>query len=247
MTVLVTGADGRIGSVLMQRLPAVGWELVAFDGDVRDGAAVHAAAVGCEAVVHLAGIATEAPWDVIRDVNIDGTVNVFEAARRNSVRRVVYASSTHAVGFERVAPNLAADLRPRPDTLYGVSKVFGEALGRYYVDRYGMSVTCLRIGTFEDRPRDHRTLATWLSPDDCVRLVDAALRADGFAIVAGVSANAGRYWSAESGRAIGFVPRDDASAFADEVQGEPHESDAFVGGGFTSDGFGIDEVAARWV
>src|SRR5439155_10629515 len=101
MTVLVTGADGRIGSVLMRGLPALGWDLTAFAGDVRDGAALSAEIAGHDAVVHLAGISTEAPWDVIRDVNIDGTFQVFEAARRHSVRQGVYASSTHAAGFAR--------------------------------------------------------------------------------------------------------------------------------------------------
>jgi uronate dehydrogenase len=143
---------------------------------------------------------------------------------------------------------LPADSPPRPDTLYGVSKVFGEALGRYYFDRYGMQVACLRIGTFTERPPDQRSLSTWLSPADCARLVDACLRCEhlGFAIVWGISANTRRTWSLQAGYDIGYYPIDDAEVFAAEVEDVSYPSDALVGGGFTSVGFGQDEVAARW-
>ena len=130
-----------------------------------------------------------------------------------------------------------------------MSKVFGEALGRYYVDRYGLRVACLRIGTFADRPTDLRALSTWLSPDDCARLVDACLRTDAldYSIVWGISANTRRRWSLAAGEKLGYVPVDDAERIAASLPDpEPHPSDAFVGGGFTSPGFGIDEVASRW-
>jgi uronate dehydrogenase len=256
--VLLTGAAGSIGTALRSRLPAYGWQVRPFDrvpvpggvaGDITSAADLDAAlAGGVSAVVHLAGQSTEAPWPVIRDLNLDGTLEVFEAARRAGVRRVVYASSNHAVGFTPVQPELPADLPPRPDTLYGVSKVFGEALGRYYVERYGMQVACLRIGTFEERPTYLRSLSTWLSPDDAARLVDACLRSPalGYAIVWGVSNNTRRMWSLDAGRALGYEPRDDAEAYAAEVESAPHPSDALVGGGFTSEGFGIDEVGSRW-
>jgi uronate dehydrogenase len=264
-TVLLTGAAGSIGTALRERLPALGWQLRNLDrtavpdgivADITDPAALDAA-LGADpapdAVVHFAGQPTEAPWPVIRDANVDGLVQVFEAARRAGVRRVVYASSNHASGFTPVPapdePPLPADVAPRPDTLYGVSKVFGEALGRYYADRYGMQVACLRIGTFTDRPRDLRTLSTWLSPADCARLVDACLRAPSltFAIVWGISANTRRRWDLAAGHALGYTPRDDAEAYAAELDApQPDPSDGFVGGGFTSPGFGIDEVAARW-
>ena len=238
---------GQIGTDLGDN----GWAEAGADavvGDVADPADLDAAMTDVSAVVHLAGQPTEAPWPVIRDANIEGTFQVFEAARRHGVRRVVYASSNHAVGFTPVRPDLAADLAPRPDTLYGLSKVFGEALGRYYVDRYGMQVACLRIGTFAPRPPDRRSLSTWLSPDDCARLVDACLRAPhlAFALVWGISANTRRTWSLEEGLRLGYRPRDDAERYLDQVPDAPeYPSDAFVGGGFTSPGFGIDEVAGR--
>jgi uronate dehydrogenase len=255
--VLLTGAAGTIGSALRERLPRFGWALRSLDreavpdgvvGDVTSPAALDAALAGVAAVVHLAGQPSEAPWPVIREANIEGTFQVFEAARRAGVRRVVYASSNHAVGFTPVGTEQPADLPPRPDTLYGVSKVFGEALARYYVDRYAMQIACLRIGTFEPRPTYARSLSTWLSPDDCARLVDACLRAPalGYSIIWGVSVNTRRMWSLDAGRALGYEPQDDAEAYAADVDQTSDPSDDYLGGGFTSEGFGIDEVAARW-
>lgn len=272
MTVLITGSSGRIGRSLATLLPAMGWQLRGFDqqpatgpieqvdGDITDPRALDRAMAGVRAVVHLAGQSTEAPWPVIREANLEGCYQVFEAARRAGVRRVVYASSNHAVGFTprqqdgagsstADPPPLAADTPVRPDTLYGVSKAFGEALGRYYVDRYGMQVACLRIGTFAETPPDARAMATWLSPQDCARLVDACLRTDrlGFALVWGVSANRDRWWSLDAGHALGYQPQDDASLRrsdpADVIKARnAHER---VGGGFTDPSFGIDEVRQR--
>jgi len=267
VTVLVTGSAGMIGRSLARTLPPLGWQLRGFDrersaaeieqvqGEITDPRALDRAMTGVRAVVHLAAQAVEAPWPVIRDANLEGTYQVFEAARRAGVRRLVYASTNHAVGFTpRPAgqSELPADTPPRPDTLYGVSKAFGEALARYYVDRYAMQVACLRIGTFADTPPDARSMATWLSPADCARLVDACLRTDrlGFALVWGVSANAGRWWSLEAGHALGYRPLDDAGRYQDGpsatgFSGEPRPSDQLVGGAFTEASFGIDEVAER--
>ena len=276
MTVLITGSGGKIGRSLATLLPELGWQLRGFDrqpapipieqvqGDITDPHALDRAMAGVRAVVHLAGQATEAPWPVIREANIEGCYQVFEAARRAGVRRVVYASSNHAVGFtprqqspagSRDSPDggpaadLAADTPARPDTLYGVSKVFGEALGRYYCDRYGMQVACLRIGTFADTPPDARAMATWLSPRDCARLVDACLRTDrlGFAQVWGVSANRDRWWSLDAGQALGYQPLDDASRRRSDPAGAVNAAGAaeLVGGGFTDPSFGIDEVLQR--
>jgi uronate dehydrogenase len=257
VTVLLTGAAGRIGSVLTARLPAFGWTVRGFDrdacagvitGDVTSATDLDAAMPGVTAVVHLAGVPTEAPWPVLRAANIDGTFQVFEAARRHGVTRVVYASSIHATGFAPIAPGLSTDAPPRPDTLYGVSKVFGETLGRYYADRYDMKVACLRIGTFADTPPDPMSLSTWLSPDDCARLVNACLRSPAlsYAVLWGISANTRRIWPLADARALGYAPEDDAEAFADALPDrQSYPSDALVGGGFTSPGFGIDEVLAR--
>jgi uronate dehydrogenase len=256
-TVLLTGAAGSIGSALQPRLAARGWTVRAFDrvevpdgitGDLGSPADLDGAMAGVDAAVHLAGIPTERPWPQLRDANVDGLLNLFEAARRAGVTRVVWASSNHAAGFTPLTPELPADTPPRPDTLYGVTKAFGEALARYYADRYGMRVACLRIGTFAERPNDERALSTWLSPDDCARLVDACLRSPdlGYAVVWGVSANTRRTWSLAAGEAIGYHPQDDAERYAADLSpAQPDPSDGLVGGGYTSPGYGIDEVAAR--
>jgi len=252
--VLVTGAAGRIGRMLRERLPGEGHELRLLDvepvdepdairASVTDLDAVTAACEGVDAVVHLGGISGEAEWVRIRDTNVEGTYCVFEAARRAGVRRVVFASSNHAVGFTHQPddPDLEMpdDLGARPDTFYGVSKVLGEALGSLYHDRHGLDVVCLRIGTCFDAPFDLRGLSTWLSPDDCARLVHAALTCPkpGFRTVWGISRNTRRVWSLDGGAAIGYHPQDDAERFADVVTaGDPAHDDAgrrYVGGAFT--------------
>lgn len=159
------------------------------------------------------------------DANIHGTWCVLDAAQAAGVRRVVLASSNHAVGFvERGREPLPDEQFPRPDTFYGVSKVAMEALGSLFADRHGMDVVCLRIGTCDDRPRDPRALSTWLSPGDVGRLVLAALSTPkpGFRVVWGVSANTRRWWSLAGGSAIGYHPVDNAEDHADglgEAQG----------------------------
>jgi uronate dehydrogenase len=253
VSVLLTGAAGGVGTFLRRGLPALGWDLRNYDiapvpddpaaivADIRDSERLAAAMAGVGAVVHLAGIPTEDTFDRIRDANIDGTYRVFEAARQAGVSRVVYASSNHAVGFLPRQPLAPADGPPRPDTLYGVSKVFGEALARLYVDRHGMSVACLRIGSCFARPTSVRHLSTWLSPDDAVRLVHACLSAPDldFAVVYGISANTRAWWDAEPGRRLGFHPVDDAEKYAAEIladAGEPDPVDpenAYLGGSFT--------------
>jgi uronate dehydrogenase len=254
--VLITGAAGSIGTVLTDGLPAYGHRLRLLDrepvtgddvvtADITDAAALDAALAGVGAVVHLAAIPSEAPFGDILRANIDGTYQVFEAARRAGVRRIVYASSNHAVGFTPRVPLVGADVPPRPDTYYGVSKVFGEALGRLYVDRYRLEVACLRIGSFDERPSSPRHLSTWLSHGDAVRLVHAGLIAPDlrFAIVYGISANTRRWWDLEPGRALGYHPVDDAEAYAADIvaaHGEPDLADpteALLGGEFTGPEF----------
>lgn len=250
--VLITGAGGSIGKVLAEGLPAYGHRLrlldrVAVSGedtvvaDILDPAALDVAMSGVSAVVHLAAISTEADFADILRANIEGTYHVFDAARRVGVPRVIYASSNHAVGFTPRQPLAGVDLPPRPDTYYGVSKVFGEALGRLYVDRYGMAVACLRIGSFAPAPRTPRELSTWLSHGDAVRLVHASLSAPDltYAVVYGISANTRGWWDHAPGRTLGYQPADDAERFAPQIvatQGEPDPAErdnAFLGGGFT--------------
>jgi uronate dehydrogenase len=229
--VLITGAAGKIGTYLRDALPAAEWRLRLLDNrafedhrevviaDVRDSGALSEAMQGIDAVVHLAGISGEAPFDEIIDANIEGTWRVFDAARRAGVRRVVYGGSNHAIGFTPRSDLLGTDVPLRPDTNYGVSKAFGETVARFYSDRHGLQVVCIRIGSCDERPRDPRWLSTWLSPGDAVRLVSACLRAPDvdYAVVYGISANTRAWWDLGPARSLGYTPQDDAEDFAAEV------------------------------
>jgi uronate dehydrogenase len=179
--VLITGAAGRIGSDLrtglrgayaLLRLLDVREQAPAGDGeevvpaDITDPAALGAAMEGIDAVVHLAGIPTDAPFDAILPANIVGTLRLFEAARDAGVRRVVFASSHHAGGFYPRSHQTRVADPPRPDSHYAVSKVFGEAVCRLYADKHGLEVACLRIQSWTDRPCEPRHLGSWLSPRD---------------------------------------------------------------------------------
>jgi uronate dehydrogenase len=234
--VMITGAAGKIGSVLRNALrgsyPLVrlldiaplgvaekGEEVCAVD--IRDAAALEKAMAGIDCVVHLAGMSVEAPWEQVLPLNIEGCYNVFEAARRSGVKRIVFASSNHAIGFHRRERFIDTNVVPRPDTRYGVSKVFGEALGRLYADKYGLSVACLRIGSFltPDRPTDARQLLTWISHRDMVQLVRRCIDHPDyhFVIVYGVSNNLRSRWDNSNVKFLGYRPEDDAEVFAAEI------------------------------
>ena len=266
--VLVTGAAGRIGTWLRGGLPERVWVMRCLDvvpvpdvrpgedhrvADVTDLAAMVDATAGAAAVVHLGGISGESTWPEIASVNIDGTYNVLEAARRTGVPRVVLASSNHATGYTpRPASGLLreVDAPPRPDTYYGVAKVTMEALGSLYADRYGLDVVCLRIGSALPEPTSTRHLSTWLSPADTVALVDAGLTAPspGFSVVWGISDNTRRWWDLAAAQALGYRPADDAEVYAEaliEANGEPDLADPVhgrVGGEFTLPRFDAENL-----
>jgi uronate dehydrogenase len=248
MRVVVTGAAGNIGRTVSAGLRERGHEIVALDQVYAEGVArvdvsntleMTPLIDGADAVVHLAGYASEGSLQTALHTHVHTTHGVLEAMRRAGVPRIVYASSSHAVGFTPSDGELDVNTRPRPDTLYGVGKVAAEALCSLYVDRFGLTAACLRIGAFIDRPRTRQHLAIWLSPGDATRLVEACLTAPtlGFAVVHGVSANTRGWWDLEPGRALGYYPHDDAEAYAAEIEAEPEsEQDRFearfVGGPF---------------
>lgn len=232
--VLLTGAAGEIGSVLRAGLrgrypalrltdrraiadPGPGEE--ARPADLASFEAVAAAMDGVDAVVHMGGKAQEGTWDEVLSANVVGTYNVFEAARRAGVGRVVFASSHHVIGYYRRGREVGPDDPPRPDSRYAVSKVLGEALGRLYADKHGMSVVCLRIGSFQERPRNKRMLSTWISHRDTVQLVRCALEAEDvrFEIAYGVSANTRGWWRDAAALRLGYRPQDDAEDYAAEI------------------------------
>lgn len=243
--ILITGAAGGVGTLMRPRLAADGRILRLLDisgqppaatgerveivqASVTDMAAMEHACEGVSAVIHLGGHSLEQVWSQILEVNINGTYTVLEAARRQGVKRVVLASSNHAVGFFPKADGEAGDyLFPRPDTNYGVSKVAMEALGSMFADRYGMDVICVRIGSCFERPKDTRMLSTWLSPADAARLFEACVTtaAPGFRVVWGISDNTRKWFSLDEARKLGYEPQDDAETFATEVIAEHGELD----------------------
>jgi uronate dehydrogenase len=236
--VLITGAAGNIGRALRaglrgryptlrlidiasQEAADAGEEVITLD--LNDRLATEAAMQGVDAVIHLAAIEHEAGFDEILAGNITTTYSVFEAARRAGVRRVVFASSHHAVGFYPRGETVGPDDPVRPDSFYAVSKVFGEALGRLYAEKHGLEVVCLRIGSFSERPTRPRQLSIWLSPRDCLQLVRCCLDATavGFMVVYGVSANSRSWWQDDAAARVGYRPQDNAEEFACEIEERP--------------------------
>lgn len=232
---LLTGAAGGLGRQLRPRLrrradflrvsdvadmaPAEGAEEVVV-ARLEDREAVHRLLANVDAVVHLGGVSTEQPFDQILQANIVGVYNLYEAARKQGVRRVVFASSNHVTGFYRQDEVIDATMPARPDGHYGISKAFGEDLSRFYFDRYGIETVCLRIGSSFPEPKDRRMLATWLSYDDLERLVVASLTAPvvGHSIVFGMSDNTTTWWDNTAARHLGYRPQDSSEPFRAAVE-----------------------------
>jgi uronate dehydrogenase len=256
---LLTGAAGGLGRELRPRLrslarvlrlsdvaamaPASGSEEV-MTAALQDAAAVDRIVEGSQAIVHLGGISTEGPFAPILEANIVGVWNLYEAARRHGVRRIVFASSNHVTGFYRQDQVVAPTDPMRPDGHYGLSKAFGENVARFYFDRYGLESVCLRIGSSFPEPRDRRMLATWLSYDDLERLVVASLTAPvvGCSVVYGVSDNTTTWWDNSAAAHLGFRARDSSEPFRAAAEARQPVLDPtdpatlFQGGAFVTQG-----------
>ena len=253
--ILLTGAAGGLGQALRSRLKANCTVLrcadrVAFDSageqeefvlaELADANAVMAMMQGVDAVVHLGGVSTEATFEPILQANILGMYNLYEAARKQGVQRIIFASSNHVTGYYKQSETINAAHPPRPDGLYGVSKAFGEDLSRMYFDRYGIETACVRIGSSFPEPKDRRMLASWLSYEDLHRLVTACLTTPvlGHSIIFGMSNNAVTWWDNAHAKHIGFIPKDSSDAFRDAVFANTPAPDLtdpavqFQGGGF---------------
>ncbi|MFD3487887.1 NAD-dependent epimerase/dehydratase family protein [Streptomyces sp. NPDC058665] len=260
-TVLLTGAAGGLGTLMRGLLPAYGYELRLFDAtpiegepdaitaDLGDKHALREAVRGVDAIIHLAGISLEASFDKILRANIEGTYNLYEAAREEGTARVVFASSNHAVGFtprpQGSYPLDSDALIPietprRPDTFYGISKCFGEDLAQFYWDKHGLETVSVRIGSCFMEPTSVRMLSVWMSPGDGARLFHAALTAEDVrhTVVYGSSANTRLWWDLSTARALGYEPQDDSEQYADKLVDEQGELDpgnpdhAHLGGHF---------------
>jgi uronate dehydrogenase len=264
---LITGAAGEIGTVIRTAVTqsarcvrlhdrrtiadqSAGVETM--QGDLAEPGIALAATQGVDCVIHLAGVPRETGGthaDILQ-ANVIGCHQLFEAARINGVRRVIFASSNHVIGFYPAEDTVGTTEPPRPSGIYGATKVFGEALGRLYADKHGIEVACLRIGAFRARPGNARELGAWISHGDMARLARCCVEAPPFhfLVLYGVSANARARWGRdETARThIGFNPIDDAEVFASEIEAiapEPGSIEArFHGGTVCRLGFSGDEA-----
>jgi uronate dehydrogenase len=258
--VLLTGAAGDIGGRLRMLLKPLYPKLRLSDlkapADLRDDEEfvaaelgnldeVEQAVAGMDGIIHLGGHSVEGSWETILNANIIGCRNLFEAARRKGVERVIFASSNHAVGFYPRVKRIGTDLTVRPDTRYGLSKAFGEALGALYADKYGLRVLCLRIGNLGDRPLDQRRLAIWLSPQDLVQLIRIGLEHPDleYEIFYGASLNERTWWDNSRAYAYGYRPTGRAEDFREQAMAEQSKlapdpvGDYYQGGTFCSQEF----------
>lgn len=233
--ILLTGAAGGLGKVLRTGVAPFARTLRISDRaelgtanageevaicDLSDKAAVHELVEGVDAVLHFGGISLEDKFEPILQSNIVGVFNLYEAVRKHGVKRVVFASSNHVVGFYKQSEKIDADAPMRPDGLYGISKCFGENLSRFYFDRYGIETVCLRIGSAFPTVKDRRMLATYLSYNDLIELVRCSLFAPdvGHTVIFGTSDNSRSWWDNSRAAHLGFVPRDAADVQRERVE-----------------------------
>ncbi len=265
--ILITGAAGRIGSMLRRALaddpaltthygqpakllvtdiidpgPGTGGD-TAVVGNLADAAFIDTlfADRAITAIIHLAGHPREAEWDVLLDANIRSSIHLWEAARKNAVDRVLFASSNHAVGFYPRNWTIDHTVTQRPDTRYGLTKVFGEELGFLYAYKFGIRAFNMRIGTFTPEPTSHRALSSWVSQRDMAALVRVGLTADYTCeTVYGVSDNARTFWDNSAAERLGYRPQDSADDFAHQFPEPPKvegdHGEHFQGGPFAMDG-----------
>ncbi len=232
--IVLTGAAGRLGSFLRAPLGLLADQLLSTDiadgpakllsnevyqqADLADYSAVHDLMAGAEMVVHFGAIADEAPFEKILGPNIIGAYNVWEAAYQHRLRRVIYASSIHAVGMYPKNQRITVDTPHRPDTFYGLAKCFAEDLGRMYWEKRGLESVCLRILSCAP-VTGTRALGSWLSDDDLVRLVNASIDTPSveFSVAYGVSDNDRNPVDNTGAGFLGYRPHDNAEKFAKDI------------------------------
>jgi uronate dehydrogenase len=228
--IVLTGAGGMIGTVIREYFHAAGRPLVISDlralsdvrsnetalhGDLSDAAFTAQLLQGADVVIHMAGISNDQPLDVVLPHNFVALNNLYVAAHAQKVERIIFASSNHAIGMYPVGRKIDTRVAVNPDSYYGTSKVWGEALGRMFWEKHGVESVCLRIGSFLPKPVSQRNLSTWLSHRDFCALLDASVYTEGlgFEIVYGVSANTRSWWDNSTSR-VPYRPQDNAEDFA---------------------------------
>ncbi len=232
MRLVMTGAAGGVAGMIRPHLRDIASELVLSDlkpvddlqagetfvpTDLTDLAAMERLLTNADGLIHLGGQSVEDDWQTVLDANIIGLRNTYEAARRVDCRRIVFASTNHVVGFYRRQQTIDHTAMPRPDSRYGVSKAFGEALGRMYADKYGLRVFNIRIGNVGDKPLDVRRLSIWISPRDLVQLIRIGLTHPDihFEVVYGGSRNVRSWWDNRNAHRLGYRPEDEAEDYAE--------------------------------
>lgn len=254
--VALSGAAGQLGRVLRTALLARGVDLRSaagskplepimpsedvMHGDLRDPAVVDRLMQGVDVLIHMAGTSVERPLPEIIENNLRGLVEVYEGARRHGVRRIIFASSNHAIGMYPVEETLDLDCAFRPDGFYGLSKAWGESLARLYWDKHGIESVCIRIGSCVEKPTEFRHLSTWLGHEDLLQLIEQSIAVPdlGFLVVWGVSNNTRSYWDNSAAKKLGYRPRQNAEDYAGEIVGKPNPLDPIAqrhqGGSFAS-------------
>ena len=255
---LLTGAAGALGKVLRQSLAEHTDVLRLSDIASMGTSAEHeeicpcdlankletiALLDGVDAVVHLGGVSTEHSFETVLGANISGIFHIYEGARIHGVKRVIFASSNHAIGFHKQTDVIDSDCLTRPDSYYGLSKAYGENMAQFYFDRYGIETVSLRIGSSFPEPIDARMLVTWLSYRDLSELVRCALTAPkvGHTIIYGVSNNRNKWWDNSKAAHLGFVPQDNTEAWRASREAMPALASSdpakmYQGGGYTKMG-----------
>lgn len=240
--IVLTGAAGRLGSYLREPLSKMADELIStdivdgvgalYDGetfaqaDLADMNAIAPLLEGAEMVVHFGAIPDERPFETLLGPNFIGSYNIWEAAHQHGVRRVVYASSIHAVGMYPKNERVGVDAPHRPDTFYGLSKCFTEDLGRMYWEKRGLESVHLRILSAA-QVTNTRALGSWLSYDDLVHLVERAISTPitGFSVIYGVSDNDRCPVDNTKAAFLGYRPKDNAEQFAEQIFAEADPAD----------------------
>jgi uronate dehydrogenase len=232
MKVVMTGAAGGVATMIRPHLRKIVTELVLSDlndiddvqqgetsvpADLTDLASMERLLDGADGLIHLGGQSVEADWDAVLNANIIGLHNTYEAARRQGCKRIIFATTNHVVGFYRRQRTIDHTVMPRPDSRYGVSKAFGEALGRMYADKHGLRFLNIRIGNVGEQPLDVRRLAIWISPRDLSQLIGIGLTHPElhYEVVYGASKNVRCWWDNANAARLGYDPQDEAETFAE--------------------------------
>jgi len=262
--ILLTGAAGGLGKVLREKAkpfaqvlrlsdiaplePAVDASEEVQPCDLADKQAVHELVAGVDAILHFGGVSVERPFEEILGANISGVFHIYEAARRHGVKRIVFASSNHVIGFYGQDQTIDAHAPRRPDSYYGLSKSYGEDMATFYFDRYGIETVSIRIGSSFPEPHNRRMMSTWLSYDDLTQLIERALFTPrvGHTVVYGMSANREVWWDNHLAAHLGFEARDSSEIFRDKIEAQPmpaadDPARLYQGGAFVAAGpFGDD-------